>query len=236
LGATLIALITKQHPADLPQKDLQIEFEQVTQLSPGFTNWLKWMTHPSLERRPASVQIAKEVLEKPQTINKYSLPLKQGKTVNTFSLFKKAIGRSISTGTLAIGAGSVITCIILWGSYEAIIVAGICGVILGLPLGLANGIIAAIVTRLWFFPLTNPQLHRQVLNAISIVLFTSTTSIFLWSLSESWNDEKTWDIINDGELSMYNIILLLAISLIVGLSMGATSKSIARWYQKASGL
>ena len=67
LGATLIALITKQHPADLPQKDLQIEFEQFTQLSPAFTNWLKWMTHPSLERRPASVQIAKEVLEKPQT-------------------------------------------------------------------------------------------------------------------------------------------------------------------------
>jgi hypothetical protein len=47
---------------------------------------------------------------------------------------------------------------------------------------------------------------------------------------------KTWDIINDGELSMSNIIFLLAISLIVGLSMGATSKSIARWYQKASGL
>ncbi|MEG3862390.1 serine/threonine protein kinase, partial [Microcoleus sp. herbarium12] len=55
LGATLIALITKQHPADLPQQDLQIEFEQFTQLSPGFTSWLKWMTHPSLERRPASV-------------------------------------------------------------------------------------------------------------------------------------------------------------------------------------
>ena len=78
LGATLIALVTKQHPADLPQKDLRLEFEQFTQLSPGFTNWLKWMTHPSLERRPASVQIAKEVLQKPQQIDKYSLPLKQG--------------------------------------------------------------------------------------------------------------------------------------------------------------
>jgi serine/threonine protein kinase len=236
LGATLIALITKQHPADLPQKNLQIEFEQFTQLSPGFTNWLKWMTNPSLERRPASVQIAKEVLETPQQINKFSLPLRQGKTVNTFSLFQNAIGRSILAGTLAIGAGSAIICIILWGSYEKMIVAGICDVILGLPLGLANGIIAAIVTRLWFFPLTNPQLHRQVLNAISIVLYTSATSIFLWSLMEDFNDEQTWDIINDGELSMSNIIFLLPISLIVGLSMGATSNSIARWYQKASGL
>jgi serine/threonine protein kinase len=236
LGATLIALITKQHPADLPQKDLQLEFEQFTQLSPAFTNWLKWMTHPSLERRPASVQIAKEVLEKPQQINKYSLPLKQGKTVDTFSLFKNAIGRSILAGTLAIEACSLIICLILWTPYETMIVAGICGVILALPLGLANGIIAAIVTRLWFFSLTNPQLHRQVLNAISIVLYTSATSIFLGSLIEDFNDEQTWDIINDGELSMSNIIFLLPISLIVGLSMGATSNSIARWYQKASGL
>jgi len=248
LGATLIALITKQHPADLPQKDLQIEFEQFTQLSPAFTNWLKWMTHPSLERRPASVQIAKEVLEKPQTINKYSLPLKQGKTVDTFSLFKNAIWRSISTGTLAIGACTVIihSIIILprGGHLAATIFIGTGGVILGLFLGLANGIIAALVTRLWFFPLTNPKLHRQVLNAISIVLFTSATSIFLWPVMEDLNEEAVrvndegamMMIPHDGGLSLSNISFVLAISLIVGLSMGATSKSIARWYQKASGL
>ena len=256
LGATLIALITKQHPADLPQKDLQLEFEQFTQLSPAFTNWLKWMTDPSLERRPASVQIAKEVLEKPQTINKYSLPLKQGKTVNTSSLFWKAIGRSISTGTIAIGACSVIFNSILRMGLVIIysippslflmqlLFGGIWGVILGLFLGLANGIIAALVTRLWFFPLTNPKLHRQVLNAISIVLFTSATSIFLWRVMEDWNEEavRVHDegammmIPHDGGLSLSNISFVLAISLIVGLSMGATSKSIARWYQKASGL
>ena len=244
LGATLIALITKQHPADLPQKDLQLEFEQFTQLTPGFTNWLKWMTHPSLERRPASVEIAKEVLEKPQTINKYSLPLKQGKTVNTFSLFLNAIGRSISIGTLAIVACSAIFYIFLGMGFWGAIVGGGWGVILGLPLGLANGIIAAIVTRLWFFPLTNPQLHRQVLNAISIVLFTSATSIFLWPVMEDLNEEAVrvndegamMMIPHDGGLSLSNISFVLAISLIVGLSMGATSKSIARWYQKASGL
>ena len=236
LGATLIALITKQHPADLPQQDLQIEFEQFTQLSPGFTNWLKWMTHPNLERRPASVQMAKEVLEKPQQINKYSLPLKQGKRVDALSFLLYALWRSISTGTLAIGACAAIILSIIHMGFLAAIVGGTGGVILGLPLGLANGIIAAIVTRLWFFPLTNPKLHRQVLNAISIVLFTSATSIFLWPLMEDFNDERTWNIINDGELSMSNISFLLAISLIVGLSMGASSKSIARWYQKASGL
>lgn len=236
LGATLIALITKQHPADLPQKDLQLQFEQFTQLSPAFTNWLKWMTDPSLERRPASVQIAKEVLEKPQTINKYSLPLKQGKTVNTSSLFWNAIGRSISTGSLAIGACTVIIHSIIVMRLSVTIFIGTAGFIVGLFLGLANGIIAAIVTRLWFFPLTNPKLHRQVLNAISIVFFTSATSIFLWPWMEDWHDEGTPLIDNDHELSMSNFSFLLAISLIVGLSMGATSKSIARWYQKASGL
>jgi eukaryotic-like serine/threonine-protein kinase len=240
LGATLIALITKQHPADLPQKDMQLEFEQFTQLSPGFTNWLKWLTHPSLERRPASVQIAKEVLEKPQQINKYSLPLKQGKTVNTWRLFGNAIGRSISTGTKTVGACAVIIfsiITILMGSFwEGIFIGGTWSVILGLLLGFANGIIAAIVTRLWFFPLINPKLHRQVLNAISTVLFTSATIIFLWPLMEDWNDEGTWNIINDRELSISNIIFVLGISLIVGLSMGASSKSIARWYQKESEL
>ena len=237
LGATLIALITKQHPADLPQQDLQIEFEQFTELSPGFTSWLKWMTHPSLERRPASVQIAKEVLEKPQQIDKYSLPLKQGIRVDTFSLFWKAIDLSITTGTKALVACAAIIFIIISMRFlEPIIFGVIGGVLFALPLGLANGIIAAIVTRLWFFPLTNPKLHRQVLNAMSIAIFTSATSIFLWPVMEDWKDEGTWNIINDRELSLSEISCMLAISLIVGLSMGTASKSIARWYQKASGL
>src|SRR4028119_815273 len=153
LGATLITLITKQHPADLPQKDLQIEFEQFTQLSPGFTNWLKWMTNPCLERRPASVQIAKEVLEKPQQINKYSLPLRQGKIVSTGSLFRSAIWHSTWTGTLAVGASAAIYSTFFFPALMTIIVKGILGIFLGLLLGLGNGIIVAIVTRLWFFPL-----------------------------------------------------------------------------------
>ncbi|MEG4585003.1 serine/threonine-protein kinase [Microcoleus sp. MOSTC5] len=224
LGATLIALITKQHPADLPQKDLQLEFEQFTKLSPGFTNWLKWMTHPSLERRPALVQIAKEVLEKPQTINKYSLPLKQGKTVNTFSLFWNAIGRSIGTGCLAVGACAAIYSTFFFSALMTIIVQGILGIFLGLLLGLGNGIIVAIVTRLCFFPLTNPKLHRQVLNGISIVLCTLVSLDFLPKTSLPYYSSSSY------------YILLLAPSLIAGLSMGESSKYFARWYQRKSGV
>ena len=223
LGATLIALITKQHPADLPQKDLQIEFEQITQLSPGFTNWLKWMTHPSLERRPASVQIAKEVLEKPQQITKYSLPLRQGKIVSTGSLFWSAIWRSTWMGALAVGACAAIYSTFFFRALMTIIVKGILGIFLGLLLGLGNGIIVAIVTRLCFFPLTNPKLHRQFLTAISIELCTLTSLAFLPKTSLPYYSSSSY-------------ISVLAPSLIVGLSMGASSKYFARWYQRKSGL
>jgi serine/threonine protein kinase len=63
LGATLIYLATGQHPADLPQDDLRIQFEQETNLSPSFTRWLKRMTEPSLSRRFRTVREAIEGLD-----------------------------------------------------------------------------------------------------------------------------------------------------------------------------
>ncbi|WP_375476347.1 serine/threonine protein kinase [uncultured Nostoc sp.] len=76
LGATLIYLVTGTHPADLPQKDFRIQFEQLANLSPSFSNWLKWMVEPSLERRLSSAAEAMSTtgsayaaLEKPQPTN-----------------------------------------------------------------------------------------------------------------------------------------------------------------------
>ncbi|MEH2445159.1 MAG: serine/threonine-protein kinase [Nostoc sp.] len=66
LGATLIYLMTGNHPADLPQKDFRIQFEQAANVSPSFTNWLKWMIEPSLEGRFSSAAGAIAALEKPQ--------------------------------------------------------------------------------------------------------------------------------------------------------------------------
>ncbi|PHM10382.1 serine/threonine protein kinase [Nostoc sp. 'Peltigera malacea cyanobiont' DB3992] len=66
LGATLIYLVTGTHPADLPQKDFRIQFEQLANLSPSFSNWLKWMIEPNLERRLSSADQAMAALEKPQ--------------------------------------------------------------------------------------------------------------------------------------------------------------------------
>ncbi len=236
LGATLIALITKQHPADLPQQDLQIEFEQFTKLSPGFTNWLKWMTHPSLERRPASVQIAKEVLEKPQQIDKYSLPLKQGKTVSTANLFWNAIWRSTLIGSLAgggyVAAIAVASCSAIIGTcridyyYYHHITTVTWGFFISLLLGLGNGIITGIVTRLCFFPLINPKHHRQVLNAINTLLCISTSIVLFGKMFK----------LNYRSGDLLSIIVVIIPLIIAELSMRAISKSITRWYQKESGL
>ncbi|BAZ53095.1 serine/threonine protein kinase [Nostoc sp. NIES-4103] len=65
LGATLIYLVTGIHPADLPQKDFHIQFEHLTNLSPSLTNWLKWMTQPSLEKRLSSASEALTALNQP---------------------------------------------------------------------------------------------------------------------------------------------------------------------------
>ncbi|MBD2296607.1 serine/threonine protein kinase [Anabaena sphaerica FACHB-251] len=74
LGATLIYLVTGQHPADLPQQDLVIKFEQVANISPDFSNWLRRMTQPILSKRLASADQALQALQMP--INQIHTPVK----------------------------------------------------------------------------------------------------------------------------------------------------------------
>ena len=62
LGATLIYLVTGEHPADLPETDLKIEFEELCNLSPGLINWLKKITNPSLSSRLGSATQALQEL------------------------------------------------------------------------------------------------------------------------------------------------------------------------------
>jgi Protein kinase domain len=63
LGATLIYLATGKHPADLPQIDQQLQFEELTHLSFGLKQWLKKMVQPSLNQRFTSAQAALTALE-----------------------------------------------------------------------------------------------------------------------------------------------------------------------------
>ncbi len=65
LGATLIYLATGQHPDELPQEQMRIQFEEQVNLSLHLVEWLKSMTEPSLDLRLKSVKQALEALETP---------------------------------------------------------------------------------------------------------------------------------------------------------------------------
>jgi serine/threonine protein kinase len=63
LGATLIHLLTGTSPADLPQRNLCIQFRDRVSLTPQFENWLDQLTHPAVEQRLSSARDAIEALK-----------------------------------------------------------------------------------------------------------------------------------------------------------------------------
>ncbi len=63
LGATLIHLLTRISPAELPQRDLRIQFAERVTLSPSFVSWLEKMTEPAPEQRFSNAREALEALE-----------------------------------------------------------------------------------------------------------------------------------------------------------------------------
>jgi serine/threonine protein kinase len=63
-GATLIYLATGRHPTELPQENLRIQFASFANLSPAFSDWLAWLTEPSLEQRLGTAAEALEALNK----------------------------------------------------------------------------------------------------------------------------------------------------------------------------
>jgi serine/threonine protein kinase len=62
LGASLIHLVTGVAPADLPQRNMRIQFSDRTNLSPQLVRWLETMTHPDVEQRFHSAAQALEAL------------------------------------------------------------------------------------------------------------------------------------------------------------------------------
>ncbi|MBD2430887.1 MULTISPECIES: serine/threonine protein kinase [Fischerella] len=62
LGGTLIHLVTGISPADLPQRNMRIQFSDRTNLSPHFTRWLETLTQPDVEQRFQTAHQALELL------------------------------------------------------------------------------------------------------------------------------------------------------------------------------
>jgi serine/threonine protein kinase len=77
LGATLIHLLTGIPPADLPQKDLRIQFQDKVEISQHLVNVLEKMTQPALENRFNNASEVIEAFKSPSTltIDKFSSSL-----------------------------------------------------------------------------------------------------------------------------------------------------------------
>lgn len=63
LGATLTTLMTGTHPSSLPRRGTRVDFEQISNLSSEFADWLGWLTEANLERRAKTAQEALNALE-----------------------------------------------------------------------------------------------------------------------------------------------------------------------------
>src|SRR5919202_42460 len=63
LGATLIHLLTGIPPADLPQRNLRIQFKEQVSINPAFLSWIEALTEPDLNLRLRTANQALEALK-----------------------------------------------------------------------------------------------------------------------------------------------------------------------------
>ena len=62
LGSTIIHLLTRTPPADLPIANLRLQFQDRVTLDPNFAKWLGTMLHPAVEKRYGNAQQALNTL------------------------------------------------------------------------------------------------------------------------------------------------------------------------------
>ncbi|XGV98363.1 MAG: serine/threonine protein kinase [Leptolyngbya sp. BL-A-14] len=144
LGATLIYLVTGQHPADLFHQDGHIEFAQITRLSPNFIAWLQWLTDPKASKRPKSARDAMQhFLQPPQLRTQMQLATQPMPETN---VPRKHHKYNSPRGTAAIGwVASVVLAVFVISSLLPVM-----GVWIGLPV-----LILALIIH--FFPLFPPE-------------------------------------------------------------------------------
>jgi hypothetical protein len=222
LGATLITLATGIQPADLPQEDMRIAFEEVADLTPEFVEWLGWLIEPSLDKRAASAEVALRALETGRIVKAKSEEVIKYKPIGTLELFWHIMWRSI-----LIGGGVVVTAAAIYGTavfpMGGTLLGIMYGLSIGIPLGLVNGILVGIITRLFFYPLKNSFLYRRRTTLLSI-FFSSAIGVILFSGIFSSNPSDL----------QQGLFFVLAPFIISGLSMGVATKTFARWYEQQS--
>ncbi|GAB4172039.1 MAG: serine/threonine-protein kinase [Coleofasciculaceae cyanobacterium] len=76
LGATLIHLLTGTAPADLPQRNMRIQFSDKVSLSPHFVNWIETLIQPDVEQRFRSARQSIDALRTGNNPNSSALTSK----------------------------------------------------------------------------------------------------------------------------------------------------------------
>ncbi|WP_145837602.1 serine/threonine protein kinase, partial [Dulcicalothrix desertica] len=227
LGATLIALATATHPADLPQKDMRLEFAELVNFTPAFIEWLEWLTEPSADKRLKTPMAALQALLTGQmrsdgdytaidTISHSAI----AQPINSTQLFWETVWRSVvyGGGMVTLTAGLYTT---IWAPGIGTIFGGYVGALLGIPLGIVNGILIALITRLFFFPLKNAYLYRRVVNMTSAIFSTASALYYFKAL-----------LYNHANVNIQELLFLtVAPSLITALCMGVASRSIVNFYE-----
>lgn len=71
LGTTLLYLLTKKCPSDLPQKHLKIDFGSQVDVSREFVNWLEKILEPIAEDRFPDAGVALAVFQEKESLNNY---------------------------------------------------------------------------------------------------------------------------------------------------------------------
>lgn len=93
LGTTLLFLLTRKDPAELPQKNLKIQFRDRLCLPQDFTDWLDKMLAPACEDRFESASEALAVLQGKKKLTRFGIKDKKPKYSNVF--FKRTQERLI---------------------------------------------------------------------------------------------------------------------------------------------
>ena len=153
LGATLIFLATGQHPSELAQQKLQLQFRQRAGLSPRFADWLEWMTDPSLSRRFTSAQAALDALDKPPrrpavVVKPANSQIRLTQTPESLTM----LARRNDSGFLGITALTIAGLIVGW-----LLFGSLCGFGVILPINP----VGAVLGGLLFAALGLPILRQQ---------------------------------------------------------------------------
>jgi serine/threonine protein kinase len=210
LGATLIHILTGVAPADLPQKNLKIQFRDRISVNPNFVYWIEALTAPDLSQRYQTAQQALADLRTNRYLNaplqKVSLfPESKVQLWQSPSQLKvEIVGRGVLVVADAIALGlklilagssffSLIVVFLLLGSSLAVILSAI--IINFFNLSLAILLITVLIFTFVIMDKFSSSLSKELSKLLSHFQFRKVRLTDYYILSDRQNlvlEQKLW--------------------------------------------